>query len=70
MGYQHVLDVQRWLIRKNKDPYSWLNIVEALKAKEAPSSSSEFELGYARGSEAIKFTERVLSLEIFLRRAL
>ena len=70
LGYQHVLDVQRWLVKNKKDPYSWSHIVQALRAKESCQQSSEFELGYARGSEAIKFAERVLSLETFLRRAL
>lgn len=70
MGYQHVLDAQRWLVGRKLDPYSWHNIVQALRAKESEQLSGEFNLGYARGSEAIKFAERVLSFETFLRRVL
>ncbi len=70
LGYQHVLDCQQWLTERKLDPYSWQNLVLALKRKADPDYSYEFKWGYARGHEAIRYAERVLSFETFLRRVL
>ncbi len=68
MGYQHVLDVQNWLLKKKLNPYSWKDLKFGFMNKANPELSSEFSWGTARGQETIHFVERVIAFENMFKR--
>lgn len=68
MGYQHVRDVQDWLIKQKRNPYSWKDLKYGFASKANPELSSEFAWGIARGHETIHFVERVLAFENLFKR--
>lgn len=69
MGYQHVLDVQDWLLRNDMNPYSWTDLKTGFAKKADAAIAHEFALGTARGHETIDFVERVLAFEHLFKRA-
>ena len=68
MGYQHVRDVQDWLIKQKRNPYAWKDLKYGFSTKANPEFSSEFAWGSARGHETIHFVERVLAFENLFKR--
>jgi membrane-bound lytic murein transglycosylase F len=59
MGYGHLRDAQKLVVKRGKNPYSWRHLREVLPLLEDPSYEDELEYGSARGNETIAFVERV-----------
>jgi membrane-bound lytic murein transglycosylase F len=59
IGYGHLLDAQKLVLKKGRNPNSWRDIKSVLPHLSDPNYSSELDYGAARGFEAIDFVERV-----------
>ena len=59
MGYGHLRDAQKLVVKQGKNPYSWRHLREVLPLLEDPSYENDLEYGFARGTETIEFVERV-----------
>ncbi|MGZ3795457.1 MAG: membrane-bound lytic murein transglycosylase MltF [Pseudobdellovibrionaceae bacterium] len=59
LGYGHLQDAQKLVIKQGKNPYSWRHLREVLPLLENESYEPELEFGLARGSETVEFVERV-----------
>ncbi|MFN8943513.1 MAG: transglycosylase SLT domain-containing protein, partial [Pseudobdellovibrionaceae bacterium] len=68
MGYQHVRDVQNWLIKKELNPYLWKHLKMGFEAKADQDLAQQFAWGNARGHETIHFVNRVLAFESLFKR--
>ncbi|WP_413289923.1 membrane-bound lytic murein transglycosylase MltF [Bdellovibrio sp. HCB337] len=61
IGYGHLLDAQKLVQKRGKNPYSWRHLREVLPLLEDPSYETQLEYGFARGTETVEFVERVTS---------
>lgn len=59
IGYGHLLDAQKLVLKKGRNPYSWRDIKAVLPHLSDPNYFSELDYGPARGYEALEFVERV-----------
>ena len=59
MGYGHLLDAQKLVLQKGRNPYSWRDIKSVLPLLSDPDYADRLEYGPARGFETLNFVERV-----------
>jgi membrane-bound lytic murein transglycosylase F len=59
IGYGHLLDAQKLVLKQGRNPYSWRDIKSVLPFLSDPKYTSELDYGPARGYEALDFVERV-----------
>ena len=60
MGYGHLLDAQKLVISKGRNPYSWRDLKTVLPMLSDPDYENQLDYGPARGFETRDFVERVL----------
>ncbi len=59
MGYGHLIDAQKLVTSKGRNPYSWRDIKSVLPFLSDPDYADGLEHGPARGFETLDFVERV-----------
>ena len=59
MGYGHLLDAQKLVLEKGRNPYSWRDLKAVLPLLADPNYADLLEYGPARGFETLEFVERV-----------
>ncbi|UCF29966.1 MAG: membrane-bound lytic murein transglycosylase MltF [bacterium] len=68
VGYGHVRDAQRLARRQGLDPNRWSSLKKTLPLLRYPKYYRQTVFGYARGTEPVRFVERVRLYYDILRR--
>ncbi|MFH1887544.1 MAG: membrane-bound lytic murein transglycosylase MltF [Pseudomonadota bacterium] len=70
VGYGHVTDARRLALEKGLDPNQWSSMCVTLPLLQVRKHYQDTEFGYCRGSEPIRYVNRVLTYyEILVRKA-
>jgi membrane-bound lytic murein transglycosylase F len=68
VGYGHVRDAQLLAHRDGLDPNSWSSLEETLPLLRIPRHYRTTKHGYARGTEPVRYVNRILTYYDILRR--
>jgi membrane-bound lytic murein transglycosylase F len=68
VGYGHVRDAQLLAHRRGLDPNSWSSLEETLPLLRIPRHYRTTKHGYARGTEPVRYVNRILTYYDILRR--
>lgn len=59
VGYAHLLDARKLAIKQGKNPGIWADIKEVLPLLSQKQHYKNLKYGYARGSEPVKYIDRI-----------
>lgn len=68
VGRGHILDAQKIARERNLDPFSWAVLEEILPLLRNPKYYKKAKYGYCRGTEPVRYVERILTYYDILRR--
>jgi membrane-bound lytic murein transglycosylase F len=68
VGYGHVRDAQQIAAKKGWDPRKWSSLKKALPLLRLPEYYQHTKYGYARGTEPVRYIDRVLLYYDIIRR--
>jgi membrane-bound lytic murein transglycosylase F len=68
VGYGHVRDAQKIAAKKGWDPRKWSSLKQTLPLLRLPEYYRETKYGYARGTEPVRYIDRVLLYYDIIRR--
>lgn len=69
IGYGHVRDAQKIARRKGLDPHKWISLEKVLPLLRYPRYYEKTRYGYARGTEPVRYVNRILTYYDILRFA-
>ena len=70
VGYNHVRDAQKIALKKELDPHKWVSLKQVLPLLRFPEYYQDAKYGYARGTEPVRYVERILVYYDILKRSL
>jgi membrane-bound lytic murein transglycosylase F len=68
VGHGHILDAQEIAKQRNLDPNSWSSLEEILPLLRYPKYYRKTKNGYCRGTEAVRYVNRILTYYDILKR--
>lgn len=68
VGRGHILDAQKIARQRNLDPESWSSLEQILPLLRYPKHYKQTKYGYARGTEPVRFVNRILTYYDILKR--
>lgn len=68
IGQGHILDARDIARDKNLDPNQWESLARTLPLLSRPAYYSQSRYGYARGSEAVQYIQRIMAYYDVLKR--
>jgi len=68
VGHGHILDAQKIARQRNRDPNSWSSLEEILPLLRYPRYYKKTKNGYCRGTEAVRYVNRILTYYDILKR--
>jgi membrane-bound lytic murein transglycosylase F len=68
VGHGHILDAQEIARQRNLDPNSWSSLEEILPLLRYPKYYRKTKNGYCRGTEAVRYVNRILTYYDILKR--
>jgi membrane-bound lytic murein transglycosylase F len=68
VGHGHILDAQEIAKRRNLDPNRWSSLEEILPLLRYPKYYRKTKNGYCRGTEAVRYVNRILTYYDILKR--
>lgn len=68
VGHGHVRDAQRMAMKRNLNPNSWSSLQQILPLLRHPRYYRETKHGYARGTEPVRYVNRILTYYDILKR--
>jgi membrane-bound lytic murein transglycosylase F len=69
VGYGHIRDAQKLAEERDLNPDSWSALQEVLPMLRNPEIYQKTEHGYCRGTEPVKYVERIRTYYDILKRA-
>ncbi len=68
VGYGHVKDAQKLARQKGLNPNKWASLKRTLPLLRIPQYYKQTKYGYARGTEPVRYVERILTYYDILKR--
>jgi membrane-bound lytic murein transglycosylase F len=68
VGHGHILDAQKIARQRNLDPNRWSSLEEILPLLRYPKYYKKTKNGYCRGTEAVRYVNRILTYYDILKR--
>lgn len=68
VGHGHILDAQEIARQRNLDPNSWSSLEQILPLLRYPKYYKKTKNGYCRGTEAVRYVNRILTYYDILKR--
>jgi len=68
VGHGHILDAQKIAKERNLNPNNWSSLEEILPLLRYPKYYRKTKNGYARGTEAVRYVNRILTYYDILKR--
>ena len=68
VGHGHILDAQKIAKERNLNPNNWSSLEEILPLLRYPKYYRKTKNGYARGTEAVHYVNRILTYYDILKR--
>jgi membrane-bound lytic murein transglycosylase F len=68
VGHGHILDAQEIARQRDLDPHSWSSLEQILPLLRYPKYYKKTKNGYCRGTEAVRYVNRILTYYDILKR--